>query len=216
MTPRPARTGGGIVLSPNGVPSAPQPEHKRQVLGPDGRPRSPARAPRSERCRVAVHQVIDGESGIHLAELYPAQSIGTWTSGPARRVATVAKPGATERVMLDNAGEFRPAAFEKAVERRALDTTCPRRPTADQRLPGVGPGDDPRRVLEAVLRSLPNPQVQRAPVRPRSLLPLMQENRSGALRPSDEGRTPEAVVGKGDRCGRARNRCVATTRDRTS
>jgi len=101
------------------------------------------------------------------------------TSALARRVAQeLAQKGwRLEKVMTDNASEFRASEFTATIEGRQGHHVFIRgRASPDQRVRRAGAENHPAGVLETRLRPLPDPQIHRAWARSRSLPQLLQHS----------------------------------------
>jgi len=138
---------GGIVLSTNGVWRVLRRHGLNTRAKRYGLLAGYAAPPRPQRPTPAPER--------HLQVDHP----GELDQGPAQKVAAdlAARGWRLERVMSDNASEFRATVFGQAVaELGAPPQLHPRRPTTNQRLCRTGPADHPGRVLEASLRPLPD------------------------------------------------------------
>jgi transposase len=119
----------------------------------------------------------------------------TWTSALAGQVAAdLAERGwRLERVMSDNASEFRSADFQTTITklkaRHTFIRAHPGRSPTNQRLRGAGAADHPGRVLEARLCPLLDPQADRPQARSRAL-PQVLQHPAGAHRPLDQRTNP--------------------------
>jgi hypothetical protein len=121
-----------------------------------------------------------------------------WTSALARTMAAdlAARGWKLERVMSDNASEFRSATFGQTITKLGARHTFNRagRPQTNGCVER-GPADHPGQVLEAGLCSLPHPQADRAAARPGALAQVLQHPTRHTGRWT-RGRTPEQVLGK--------------------
>ena len=143
---------------------------------------------------VWQYTAIDVGSAHCWAELHltPRNPSARWTSELARRVAAdlASRGWSLEKVMTDNASEFRSEEFESAVAQAGSTAPVhPGREAPDQRGGGAGPGHHPGGVLEAGLRPLPDPQVHRAPAGP-GALPSLLQHRPSPHRTVDERPDP--------------------------
>jgi transposase len=127
---------------------------------------------------VWQYTAIDVASAHCWAELHltPRNPSARWTSELARRVAEdlAARGWEVDNVMTDNAsvpiGRVRPGRGSG----RSQAPIHPGGEAPDQRGGRTGPADHLGGVLEAGLRSLPHPQVHRAPAGPGSLPQVLQ------------------------------------------
>jgi hypothetical protein len=140
----------------------------------------------------------------------------TWTSQLARTVAAdlAARGWRLERVMSDNASEFRSATLPSHHRQAGSPPHLhPRRQAPDQRLRRTRPADDPGRVLETGLCPLPDPQADRPQARPGPLPALLQHERAHTGRWT-RGRTPPRYSGRPS-CGRRHADASPQLGDRT-
>jgi transposase InsO family protein len=100
----------------------------------------------------------------------------TWTSALARQVAAdlAARGWRLERVMSDNASEFRSTTFQATIATLGARHSFIRVGGPRRTLCRAGPADHPGRVLKARLRPVSDPQTDRTAPRPGALPALLQ------------------------------------------
>ena len=200
-----------------GYAAPPEPERPRRR--PSGTCRSPdpgswsrstassSAGFRAPRAAVWQYTAIDVASAYCWAELHVTprnpRPAGPPRS-PGRSPPTWPRRGwRLERVMTDNASEFRSADFGQTVaglgaRHRFIRAGRPQTNGCRR----AGPADHPGRVLEAGLRPLPDPQVDRPPARP-GTLPALLQHRPRPHRALDQGPDPRGGPREGEDVGTA-------------